>query len=273
MKTPNPLTDQPALEPGELIQRETELSTIQAAVRAAADGGGGVIHVEAAAGLGKTRLLDATADAGRRASGLVLRAGGRAAERGYRFGVAVQLFEPCWHALPVNDREELERGPARAVAQLMAGDHGGAEEFAIVRGLLWLARSLANAGAPLVLVVDDLDRAADPSLAAPPSLSGRVDALPILLATAGRVLSSAADPPALAALRHHATILRPSPLSPESVGALVSAACPGADARLRAAGGDLSAGNPQLLSGLLDDLRHREDPPPPEALTDRMSDS
>ena len=100
MKTPNPLTDQPALEPGELIQRETELSTIQAAVRAAADGGGGVIHVEAAAGLGKTRLLDATADAGRRASGLVLRAGGRAAERGYRFGVAVQLFEPCWHALP-----------------------------------------------------------------------------------------------------------------------------------------------------------------------------
>ena len=266
-------TEPPSPGAGPWAGRTAERAAIDAALGAAADGAGGVIHIEAAAGLGKTRLLDAAADAGRRAGAQVLRAEGRSAERGYRFGVAVQLFEPSWLALGADDRAELERGPARAVAQLMAGDHAGAEEFAVVHGLLWLARSLTNAGATLLLAVDDLDRADDPSLAALAYLGARIDGLPILLTTAGRVVPPAADGTALAALREQATVLRPSPLSLESVAAIVSAELPDADAALHATCAELTAGNPQLLNGLLDDLRGQDPLPAPEALAQSPPDS
>src|SRR5215470_16517830 len=80
-------------QPGELLEREHELERVRAAVRAVGQRAGGVLVIEGAAGMGKSRLLEA---ARARASDLgvcVLSARATELEQGFPFGVMRQLFE------------------------------------------------------------------------------------------------------------------------------------------------------------------------------------
>ena len=77
-----------------LVERESELSAIEASVRSAIGGHGGAVVVEGQAGIGKSSLLD---QARRRASAAgmtVLMAQGAALEQDFGFGIVRQLFEP-----------------------------------------------------------------------------------------------------------------------------------------------------------------------------------
>ena len=74
---------------GLLLERERELAAVEALLQ----GGGGVLVVEGAAGIGKTALVG---EACLRAEGcghVVLRARGSELEAGFAFGVVRQLFE------------------------------------------------------------------------------------------------------------------------------------------------------------------------------------
>src|ERR1051325_7719430 len=76
-----------------LLEREQEVERIRAALRAGGQGDGRALMIEAAPGIGKSRLLDET-----RASALgfgmrLFHARATELERGFPFGVVRQLFE------------------------------------------------------------------------------------------------------------------------------------------------------------------------------------
>src|SRR2546423_673346 len=76
-----------------VLEREHELERVRAALRAVGQQAGGVLVIEGAAGMGKSRLLQ---EARARASGLGLRVlGARATEleQVFAYGVMRQLFE------------------------------------------------------------------------------------------------------------------------------------------------------------------------------------
>src|ERR1700684_2695492 len=76
----------------DLLERETELEVVQAALDDARSGQGGLVVIEGPSGAGKSRLL-AAARARARESGMrVLSARGAELEREFPFGVALQLF-------------------------------------------------------------------------------------------------------------------------------------------------------------------------------------
>ena len=79
-----------------LVQRADELAQIDQVVRSATRGAGQTVYIEGGPGVGRTSLLAAAAEIGARAGAGVLRATARAPERGFRFGVALQLFEAGW---------------------------------------------------------------------------------------------------------------------------------------------------------------------------------
>ena len=92
--------------PGALLEREHEVERIREVLQAVDRGSGGVLVVEGAAGMGKSRLLEA---AHVRAAGLgirVLAARATELEQGFPFGVVRQLFE---RALLEADPDERDR--------------------------------------------------------------------------------------------------------------------------------------------------------------------
>src|SRR5215217_2667092 len=101
-----------------LLEREVELAELEELLAAARAGSGRLLLVEAAAGLGKTRLLR---EARRRADAegmRVLAARATELERDFPFGVVRQLFEPALAAADEAARVELFDGPAVAARAL-----------------------------------------------------------------------------------------------------------------------------------------------------------
>src|SRR5262249_14493170 len=98
----------------DLVERDSELAAIANFVRR-----GGVMLIEAGAGVGKTSLLEATCAIAQRKKRTVLRARGSELERDFAFGVVGQLFERRFTDAIANDREALLAGPARPVTTLL----------------------------------------------------------------------------------------------------------------------------------------------------------
>src|SRR6478735_7586037 len=121
----------------DLIERDSELAAIEAFVRR-----GGVMLIEAGAGVGKTSLLDAACAIARREKRIVLRARGSDLERDFAFGIARQLFERRCAEATTDERDALLAGPARPVATLFRRDDASHTEpdtgFAVLHGLYWL---------------------------------------------------------------------------------------------------------------------------------------
>jgi DNA-binding CsgD family transcriptional regulator len=254
---------------GVLVERDTELAAIERRLAQARDGHGGVVFVEAHAGMGKSRLLTVAGDLAREAGMQVAGAQGTRLEQDFPFGLAIQLFEPRWISADAAERERLLQGPARWAGQLLAGStvpmgpFPGDQGYAVIHGLFRLACSLAtpvddaDSARPLVMLVDDAQWADQPSLRFLAYLAQRIVDLPIALVIAVREGELSSDRPALAAVGNAAddNVLRPDRLSEDGVGAIVRDRFPDAEAAFWRACARVTDGNPFLLIGLLDQLR------------------
>ena len=180
-----------------LLERERELAELEELLAAARAGSGRLLLVEAAAGLGKTRLLR---EARRRAdaSGMrVLAARATELERDFPFGVVRQLFEP-----PLADADQVVRaglfdGPAAAARPLLdpelssepewADGGRGDPSFATLHGLYWFVANLVESG-PALVAVDDAHWADSASLRLPrlPAAAARGPAGPVAPRVAAR---------------------------------------------------------------------------------------
>src|SRR5204863_190482 len=79
--------------PGLMLEREAELSALEAVLDAARGGEGRLVVVEGSAGIGKTRLLAAARGLASADGADVLAARGGELEGAFVFGIVRQLFE------------------------------------------------------------------------------------------------------------------------------------------------------------------------------------
>src|SRR4029453_4109940 len=91
----HPVTDLTIEAGAMLLERERELAALANALREAERGRGGVVLGEAAAGLGKTSLLNAAGEAAAEAGFACFRARASELERDFAYGCVRQLLEPA----------------------------------------------------------------------------------------------------------------------------------------------------------------------------------
>lgn len=236
----------------DLLEREPELRAIDDAVARAVRGDGSVVLVEAAAGLGKTRLLRAAAERADRAGMRVLRAAGAEVERDLAFGVVQGLLEREARRGPLELADDDAARLGLTVLDPPTGEppEGAATAeptHALLHGVYWLVATLAERG-PLALLVDDAHWADPPSVRVLAHLARRVEGLPLLVVLASR--DGAEAPAALSAVRASpaAARLAPRPLSAPATGRLLADAA-GVDPGSRAVEvcHRISGGNPFLI--------------------------
>jgi DNA-binding CsgD family transcriptional regulator len=239
-----------------LLDREVELGLISAAVASACGGAGAAVLVEGAAGIGKTSLLALACEQAARAGMTVLAARAAEFESGYAWGVARQLFEPATRSAGL-----AAAGDAAALAApALTPRAGRAEEdsFSVLHGLYWLTAGIAQQ-APLLLAVDDLHWADQPSLRFIGHLIRRLEGLPVAVAlTVREPRSGTAQEKALTAslaAEPGVTVLRPTALGRAACAELVREALGGQpSAAFHDTCRELTGGNPLLLQALLTGL-------------------
>jgi DNA-binding CsgD family transcriptional regulator len=210
-----------------LLEREAELAQLSELLDETREGRGSTVAIEGPPGIGKTRLLAAARDMAARESAQVLQARGGDLEHDLPFGVVRQLYELALRR--VEDRESLLEGPAGLAESLLfnweeAGEAAGSEErsSAVLHGLYWLTSNLAERE-PLVLCVDDAHWSDFPSLRFLHYLTRRIDDLPVLLVLTLRPTDAEVRAELVSRLRSEPVVrtLRPAPLSPVAIAALV----------------------------------------------------
>src|SRR4051794_15082472 len=230
--------------PSPLIERVFELDALRAAVL----GGGGVVVLEAPAGLGKTVLLEHAAALAEECGWLVRRAAPGPLEQHLPFGIVRALLEA-----PVRDTGVALDGPAAAAgALLVSGDapRGDSTMMLIAHSVLWVCSAL-TARRPLALVVDDAQWADRPSLAVLSYLARRVEDLPLLILVASRASS---DLLSVIGGARAAAVLHPRPLSPHAATEVIRRAAPDTPAAVCLDYHHDVDGNPWLLSELAQQL-------------------
>jgi len=256
-------TGSPGTWKPELLERDDQVAQLEDLLDRAQTATGGVVLVEAAAGLGKTRLLDRIRRRAARLGVRVLAARATELEGELPFGVARQLLEPA--VLGAADgRERLLDGPAAAARPALGlGRVTGGEapaamddaEFTTLYGLYWLLTNLSEEG-PLLLTVDDAHWADSASLRFLSFLVPRIEELPVLLVVAARPVAEQA-----AALSHlgvdpAVTRVDIQPLSTDSIAVLLESATGVApEGPFTAACDEVTAGNPFLLTELARTIR------------------
>jgi predicted ATPase len=243
------------------LEREKELGALADLRARACDGQGGLVLVQAPAGLGKSSLL-AACTAGARAEGMaVLGAGGSELEQGFAFGVCRRLFEARVAAAAPQERGELLEGAAAGCAPAIAppapapGPVAEEQLFPILHGLFWLTSNLADRG-PLLLALDDAHWADRASLRFLLYLAERVEDLAVALVVCVREGEPTAAGDMLDRLRggRSVAVARPAPLSDRAVDALVRRRLPGAVPALGEAIARSTAGNPLFVTELVGEL-------------------
>jgi DNA-binding CsgD family transcriptional regulator len=241
-----------------LVERRAEIDSLAAILDAVRGGTGAAVIIEAAAGLGKSRLLAEACKLAAQRELRVWRARAVQSERDLPFGVTLRLIEPHLASLGPTERESLLRGaaaPTRAVFDGTADasqQAGAPSPFSALHGLYWLTANIAESG-PVLLCVDDAQWCDDPTLRFLRYLCDRIDDLPIAVFGAARPQRRMTDPPPLTALRgaERVTTMPLAPLGPDGVRDVVSAIAPDGAAGLGAACFEATGGNPFYLSELL----------------------
>ncbi|MBS1871221.1 MAG: AAA family ATPase [Actinobacteria bacterium] len=211
-----------------LLERERELTEFDAIISESGAGDGRLVVIEAQAGLGKTRLLQAVREAGAHAGMRVLSARATELERDFPFALVRQLLEPPLAATTAMERDALfegASGAARGALGLADGSSSApaGDTFAVLYGLYWLTVALAEQE-PLLLAIDDAHWADAASLDYLGFLLPRLEELPVLLVVASRPDEADAHS-SLARLATDplARRLTPRPLSREAATALLAA--------------------------------------------------
>jgi DNA-binding NarL/FixJ family response regulator len=243
-----------------LLERDRELATLDGLVADAAGARAGLVVVEGRAGIGKSRLLQATRGRAEAAGFRTLTARGTELERDFPFGAVRQLFEP----LRADDElwqtafDGAAQG-ARSVFDAPVYDYdegGGGASFAALHGLYWLTANLA-ADRPLALLVDDLHWVDAPSLRFLAYLAPRLEGLAVLVVAGVRAGEPGAEAALLADLvtAPTTTVVSPGPLSTQAVRGLLADGL-GADPErgFTAACEEATGGNPLLLRQLINSL-------------------
>ena len=244
-----------------LLDRTDDLAELEAALAEVLDGDGRLVVIEGPAGIGKSVLLDELRRRARNHGFEVASARGGELETEYGFGVVRQLFEPLLLGCSDAECEQLLSGAARLAEPVFGADpvtagQAGEVSFARLHGLHWLAANLAER-APLLIAVDDLHWADEPSLRFVHHVARRLAGLPVLIALCVRA-GAEADRPLLRSLvvEARSPVLRPRPLDEAAVRTLVrNRLDPGVSDELCRACLDASRGNPFLLTELLAELR------------------
>jgi DNA-binding CsgD family transcriptional regulator len=214
-----------------LLERERELAELDAIVGEARAGSGRLAVIEAPAGLGKTRLVQAARAAGAQAGMCVLAARATELERDFPFALVRQLFEPQLTALSARERDALFEGASAAArgALGLTDDDGGhapqpaGDTFTVLHGLYWLTAALAERD-PLLLAIDDAHWSDAASLDYLGFLLPRLEELPVLVVMACRPEEpGAASSLARIATDSMARRLTPGALSREGATTLLAA--------------------------------------------------
>jgi DNA-binding CsgD family transcriptional regulator len=249
---------------GGLLERDAELTVVDRALERVRAGLGTVLVVEGPAGIGKSGLLAAVGSAANGWDCGLLSARGSAFEAEIGFGVVRQLFEPMLRTASPGERRGLLDGVARVGARALGVEEGEppADRFAAIHGLYWLCANRAERG-PLVVAVDDVQWADDPSLAWLGYVARRVSDLPLLLVLGLRAGDSGGERAELAELAAGggARRLVLGPLSAAAVGEVVRGQLDhAAEQSFCAAVSELSGGNPLFVRELLAAAREVELP-------------
>lgn len=240
-----------------LIERGHEIASADDALRAAGEGHGGVLVIEGAAGIGKTRLVgDAIGRA--QAQGMtVLRARGGELEHEFAFGIVRQLFERELTGASPERREQLFADAAAPAATALGLDGpmlqpGSDLGFPVLHALYWLVANLAAEG-PLAIVVDDAQWADRPSARFLAYLAPRAAELSLLLLVASRPATPEAEIDLVSQIEQgaQATVLRPAGLSERAIAELLTTRLEvPPEAAFVAACRQATGGNPFLLREL-----------------------
>ena len=170
-----------------LLERSGDVAVLERAVEAANAGSGRFAVILGEAGIGKTTLVREVRRAAELRGMDILHARGAELEHDFSYGVVRQLFEPRLAIASPDERRKILSGSAAlaerlfeetAVANVASGRAD--TSFAVLHGLYWVTANL-TAERPLVLVVDDLHWADEPSLRWLGYLVRRLDGLPVLL--------------------------------------------------------------------------------------------
>jgi DNA-binding CsgD family transcriptional regulator/tetratricopeptide (TPR) repeat protein len=231
----------------ELVERDHELRSIDAAVEAVRGGRAGAVLVVAPPGLGKTALIGTACSTSRRAGVSVLRA--TAGEHDPSYSVVRELFA---EALADPDDELLSGigGPAAAIFR--PDPTSATDAFAVVHALYWVLARLAER-APVLVAIDDVHWADPASVRWISFVLARLDELPVLLVLGARTqeLDERHDLTTALGGRPDLVRLRPAALTRDGIGAMV----PGVEADPIAA---MTAGNPFLVRIVDSALRNGE---------------
>ncbi|MFI8294154.1 AAA family ATPase [Streptomyces sp. NPDC085614] len=244
------------VEPG-LLEREAESISIEKTVREIVHGNGGVLMVEGAAGIGKTRLLGEARAQAIKAGMALGQARASELERDFAFGMVRQIFAPLLAAADPAQAEELWQGPAAQAREVFAPADtdpavGPAGDFAVLHGLYWLTANACQ-DRPLVLLMDDLQWCDIPSLRYLAYLLPRLQGMNLLVAAARRTGAPATDERLLQQIIADpaVSVLRPRVLSSEAAAVLLEQALSARVAPVFAAAcQEASGGNPLLLCEL-----------------------
>jgi DNA-binding CsgD family transcriptional regulator len=257
-----------------LLEREEELGALAALVERTGSGSGGLVVIEGAEGIGKTRLLRCARELGAQSDMRVLSTAASELESGFAYGVLRSLLECALASLEVAEREAVLAGPATAAGALFGYGQWppapGSPDvaFALQHSLYWLALNLA-ALQPLLVVLDDAHWADRASLHWLAYLTRRIEGAPVAVVVASRPSEPGADTELVHTLASSETakVLRPQPLSAAGVQRIVAAEV-GEQARgaLAAECHRASGGNPFMLGELLRALAEDGIEPSPEAV-------
>jgi DNA-binding CsgD family transcriptional regulator len=247
-----------------LLERERELAALNVAIGAAAGGAARAIVISGDPGLGKTSLVEWTARVAGDQGFNVLHARGGGLERTLGWGVARQLFERSVARATPARRRSLLAGSAALAAPVLGLDHDTRptaepnvlRDFRFEHGLYWLVSNLAE-GAPVALLIDDVQWCDHATLEWLLYLLRRCDGLPLLVALARRTgePGTPGELLELIAAEPVTDLISLSPLGPESTASLLAEAYGGAvDVLFSRACHERTGGNPLFVCELAAEL-------------------
>ena len=247
-----------------LLERDTEVAAVVAALADAVNGRGRMVVVQGEAGVGKTRLLAGVRELPQSSGVQIFSARCSDLEKRFAFGVVRQLFETAVVTADASGRVQLLSGAARGAAPVFAegGQAAIDADLAVLHGLYWLTVNLAEQ--PMIMLVDDAHWADAASLRYLAYLTSRLDDLSVLVVAAVRSAEAATDEAALQQLvtAPETVVLRPDALSEAATLTLLEVAL-GRPVQPVFAGAchQATAGNPLFLAALAETVaRDRIEP-------------